>query len=377
MVTLRAARRQPRRRRVLVTGYPGFIGRRLVEKILASETDARLVLLTQEKFLARARALLGRLPPAQAARATVLEGDIVAMDLGLTGDEYRALTATVTDIYHLAAIFYLGVPAGEAKRVNVDGTRQVLELARGCRRLRRLNHFSTCYVSGDRTGVIEEDELDCGQRFRNHYERTKFQAEQLVAAAASELPITVFRPSIVVGDSHTGEIDRFDGVYHIGILVMASPVAVPLPGEAVAPLNLVPVDFVVNACHRISIDPRAIGRTFHIVDPNPLSSRRIHELFATRSGKRMPRWHLNYRVTKLLLSVPGLEKMARQPAQALEYLNHLAIYNCPNTLELLDGTGIMCPRFESYADNLMRYVRRHLRAREAARARAADDPLDR
>lgn len=378
-MTPRAAKRPPRRRRILVTGYPGFIGRRLVERILASEPDARLYLLTQEKFTARARALLARLPAAQAGRAQVLQGDIVAMDLGLAGDEYRTLTSELTDIYHLAAIFYLGVPAGEARRVNVDGTRQVLDLARNCRRLQRLNHFSTCYVSGDRIGVIEEDELDCGQNFRNAYERTKFQAEQLMQAAAAELPVTIFRPSIVVGDSRTGEIDRFDGIYHIGILVMASPVAVPLPlpGKSVAPVNMVPVDFVADACLRISTDPRAIGRTFHVVDPNPLSSRRVFELFSARSGKRLPRWRLNYTLTKALLHVPGLEKLARQPAQALEYLNHLAIYNCPNTLELLDGSGILCPRFDTYADNLMRYVRRHLRARAASKALAADDPLDR
>jgi len=151
----------------------------------------------------------------------------------------------------------------------------------------------------------------------------------------------------------------------------------PVPVEAVAPLNMVPVDFVVDACHHISLDPRGIGRTFHVVDPNPLSSRRVYQLLAARGGKKLPRWRLNYRLTRLLLNIPGLEKLTRQPVQALEYLNHLAIYNCPNTLELLDGTGILCPRFESYADNLMRYVRRHLRASAAAKALATEDALDR
>ncbi|MFH1809676.1 MAG: SDR family oxidoreductase [Pseudomonadota bacterium] len=361
-----------------MTGYPGFIGQRLVQTILAAEDDARILLLTQEKFLEKARESLAGLPADQSSRAQILAGDIVAMDMGLSGDEYRQVVDEVTDIYHLAAIYYLGVPKRELYRVNVDGTRQVLDLARECTHLARFNHFSTCFVSGTRVGVITEEELDQGQGFRNEYERTKFLGEKLVQDARDELPITIFRPSIVVGDSRTGEIDQFRGIYHFGILIVASPVAVPvpLPVEGVAPLNMVPIDYVVSACHRISLDPRAIGRTFHVVDPNPLSSRMVYELFAQRAGKRMPRWNLNYSLTRLLLKVPGLEKVARHSAQTLDFLNHIAIYNCPSTLELLEGTGIHCPRFESYYDNLIRYVRRHLRDKRAHEPSDIEDALD-
>lgn len=344
---------------ILITGYPGLIATRLSQKILRSEPQTKLLLLTQEKSIGKAKLSLGSLPLEQQQRAEIIGGDIVAMDLGLSGAEYNRIIDEVTDIYHLASIYYLGVPRQEAYRVNVEGTQQVVELARACTRLQRLNHFSTSFVSGKRVGVITEEDLDAGQRFRNEYERTKFIAEKIIRAAAKDLPITILRPSIVVGDSKTGEIDQFRGIYHFGILIVASPVAVPvpLPVEGVAPLNLVPVDFVADASYHISIDPRSVGRTFHVVDPNPLSSRKVYELFAKRAGKRLPRWRLNYNLTRMLLNIPGLEKVSRHSAQTLDFLNHIAIYNSSNTMEILEGTGVLCPRFETYFETLISYVR--------------------
>jgi nucleoside-diphosphate-sugar epimerase len=138
-------------------------------------------------------------------------------------------------------------------------------------------------------GVIAEDELDAGQGFRNAWEETKFQAEG-VARAVPSLPVTVLRPSTVVGDSRTGEIDRFEGPYSLGILLVASPLVVPLPlpGDGVAPLNVVPVDFVVRAAAHLARDARSAGRTFHLVDPNPMSARRVYELIAERANRRIP-----------------------------------------------------------------------------------------
>jgi hypothetical protein len=153
-------------------------------------------------------------------------------------------------------------------------------------------------------------------------------------------------------------------------------VPLPLPGEGVAPLNMVPIDFVVDASYHISLDPRAVGRTFHIVDPNPPSSRRVYELIAERSGKRVPRLRLSYGLARLLLKVPGLESVTRQSRQTLDFLNHVTIFNCPNTLEVLEGSGIMCPRFESYVGNLMSYVRRHLREQQSRDVSEVEDSLD-
>lgn len=367
-------------RHAFVTGYPGFIGKRLARRILAEHPRARLSLLVQEKFRQDAEAYIGALPKAQAARVKLYTGDVARMDLGLSGPEIDELTNEVTHVFHLAAVQYLGVPEDEAERVNVGGTRNMLMLAREMKRLVRFVHFSTCYVSGDRIGVITEDELDEGQSFRNHYESTKLRAEKLVRQAMDALPITVLRPSIVIGDSKTGEIDRFDGIYAMGILVVTSPISVPLPlpGSGVAPLNLVPVDFVTRATLHLALDERAAGKTFHLVDPNPLSSRHVYELIAKRAGKKLPKVTLSYGIAKRLLRMPLVERFSRVQVQALDYLNHLAIYNCANTLTLLEGTGILCPRFDTYVDALIGYVRESIRKDRPRRGpkRRTADPLD-
>jgi thioester reductase-like protein len=358
-----------------VTGFPGFIGKRLVEHISRSDPSGKIYLLVQPKFLKDARRYADQLRGG--AQMEILTGDIVDMHLGLSGDEYGRLCEEVTDIFHLAAIFYLGVPRETAWRVNVDGTRNVIELARECRKLRRLNHFSTCYVSGDRVGVIAEDELDLGQQFRNAYEETKFHAEKLLRRAGEQLPVTIYRPSSVVGDSRTGEIDRFEGPYYLGILLVTSPLAVPLPlpGNGVAPLNVVPVDFVVAATWAISRDPRAVGRTFHLVDPNPMSARRVYELIAEKANKKLPRFNISAKAADVMLRLPFLEKLYRPQRAAIGYVNHLAIYNCHNTLSILEGTGIQCPPLSSYLDKLVSYVRGYYRRRREERSEI-EDPLD-
>src|SRR5438105_11743546 len=317
---------------------------------------ARVSLLTRDKHAEGAQSF------AQGAM-DVLVGDAGAMHLGLSTAEYRDLCETVTDVLHAAEWSYLAAPREEMVRVNVEGTRAALELAGDCRRLRRFTHFSTVFVSGDRVGVVAEDELAQGQAFRNAYEETKFEAELLVRRAMGQLRATVLRPSIAVGDSKTGEIDRFEGPYALAILLVTSPVQVPvpLPGDGVAPLNAVPIDYVVDAAAAIHQDSRAVGRTFHLVDPNPSSSRRVYEQIAQRAGKKLPRRSLSYMITEPLLKLTRLERLTREQRAAIAYVNHLAFYSSRHTLEVLDGAGIHCPPIESYLDNLIEFVRAECR----------------
>jgi thioester reductase-like protein len=356
-----------------VTGYPGFIGKRLVHRLAAKQREARLVLLVQPE---NARAAAQTLADAGVA-AELIEGDVRQMHLGLSGAEFKALSRDVTDVWHLAA--RTSAVRADLRAVNVEGTRNVLDLAAAAPRLRRLNHFSTALVSGERVGVILEDELAAGQRFHDQYEETKFQAELLVRRAQADLPATIYRPSIVVGDSRTGEIDRFEGPYALGILLVASPLAVPLPlpADAVAPLNVVPVDFVVEAVLSIAENPAAAGRTVHVVDPAPLSARRVYEMIAARAGKKLPPVSLPARVFEALLALPLVGRLARGHRPVLAYVNQLAIYNCRNLLELLDGTGIQCPPITSYLDRLIEFVQTTFARRRGQEQEVeADDPLD-
>jgi len=364
----------------LITGFPGFIGKRLVRSLLADAgANDRHVLLVQPKDAAAARAELEALGP---PGAEILEGDVQLMHLGLSGAEWKRLAAEATEVWHLAARSRLRTPRPELRAINVEGTRNVLELCQAARGLRRLCHFSTAYVSGDRVGVILEDELAMGQRFHNAYEETKFQAELLVRRAQSSLPATIFRPSIVVGDSRTGEVDRFEGPYALAILLLAAPPSMPLalPGAAVAPLNVVPVDFVVAAARAIAARPEGEGSTVHLVDPSPLSARRVYEMVAARAGRKPPSVTLPGRAFQALLQVPFMERLLGVRGPPTDYANHLAIYNCRSLLELLDGTGIRCPPISSYLDRLVEFVTQSFaRRRELEESQVigeAGDPLD-
>src|SRR5262245_71812 len=314
---------------VLVTGFPAFTAKRIAKKLLESDGKVRVVLLARGKFRRAAEEWAGELPPARRRRVQVLEGDVCDMDFGLNAEEFQTLTRDISVIQHAAGIYHHGVPAAQTFRVNVEGTRRALELAAECKRLRRFCHWSTAQVSGTRKGVILEEELESGQTFFNAYEESKYEAEKLARAAARRLPLTIFRPPIIVGDSKSGEVDKFDGPYYLMVLIVASPVDVPLPlpGRGSAPLHLAPIDFVVDAARRLTGDERAAGRTFHLVDPCPLGARAVYELIAERAHKKLPRGIIPTGLARALLRAPGIERLARAPRAFLESFNHMAFYN--------------------------------------------------
>jgi len=366
------------REAVLVTGFPAFTAARMVKKILASDEEADLFVLAREKFHGAASELLGSLPEPQRRRARIVVGDVCDMDLGLAGSELRELADQVTTIHHLAGVYYLGVERDLLQRVNVDGTRGVVELAAECRRLRRLCHWSTAMVSGKRKGVVLEEELDEGQSFRNYWEESKLEAERLVRAAARRLPVTIFRPGVIVGDSRTGEIDKLDGPYYLMVLIVEDPLdmGLPLPGRGAAPLHLVPIDFVVDAAYALSRDERAAGMTFHLTDPCPFAARQIYQLVAERAGKKRPRGFIPTGLARAVMRTPGLERLARAPRTFLESLDQLTFYNCRNTIARLAGTGISCPPFDGYAEHLVRYVKDVHAARRRKLEDEVFDPFD-
>jgi thioester reductase-like protein len=300
------------------------------------------------------------------------------MDLGLSGVEWKDLARRVGRILHLASTYFVGVERSVVAAVNLRGTEEILELARACTDLGRLVHFSTTQVSGDRRGLVLEEELEAGQGFRNHYEETKFRAERLVRRAGESLPVTILRPAVLVGDSKTGEIERLDGPYHLVRMIVASPldVAPPLPARGDAPLHLVPIDYVIEAAHAIVARTDSIGRTYHLVDPNPLPARQAFEKVAEAAGRRLPRGFVPAALSRMLFRTPGLERFVQSPLAFVETLATDVDYSDRNTREALRGTGIVCPSFESYAPTLVKYVQERLRSEREARKPGASEPPD-
>jgi thioester reductase-like protein len=366
---------------VLLTGFPSFHARRLLEELVRPDRGDRgstfVHAVVQAKSMARAKDALDALPQEQRARVNLIEGDAASMDLGLSGAEVRALAGQVDRIHHAAQISYLGADRKTAEHVNIDAVREVLEFARLCTSLKCLVAHSTAQVAGNREGTVLEAELKNGQSFRNVVEETRARGERMLRASMDRVPIAILRPAIVVGDSTTGEIDRFDGPYLLVVLILTAPpdFALPLPGRGDAPLPLVPVDYVARAAHAIGRDARAPGRTFHLVDPSPLPARRVFELVAQAGGRRSPRGFIPANVTKALLRTPGLERFAKSPRGLLHTLGTNVSFDARNTTELLRGTDIRCPPLESYIGRLVQYVQLRLREKRAKTEAVVHDPL--
>lgn len=366
--------------KVLLTGFPAYTARRFARELLARDGEATLFLLARSKFSRDARSFVDELPEDQRARVEIVVGDVCDMDLGLSGQEYNRIAGEITTVQHLAGIYYMGVDRATARRVNVEGTRSVLEFAGDAVRLRRLCHWSTATVAGKRRGMVLEEELEEGQSFHNFYEETKYEAEVLARRAQQHLPVTIFRPGLIVGDSRTGEIDKFDGPYYLMVLLAsgAPGLRLPLPHRGTAPMPLVPIDYVIRAGYQLSIDERAAGRTFHLTDPNPLSARRVYDLVAELTEQPGGRSLLPSGVARTLLRAPGLDRLTRAPKALLESLDHQCFYNSRHALALLRDADdeIVCPPFDDYAAVLVQYVREAQSAREHRLDDEVFDPFD-
>lgn len=353
----------------LVTGYPFFRARKMVDQLLQTQPKSLVYVIAREKFGDEVAQHLDALPKQARERLIVLDGDAAAMDLGLSGKEYRELAHKVDRVHHCAQVTYPAVGRSMAAEVNVGATREIVEFGRCCTGLKSIVMHSAAGVSGDRTGVVYEHELNAGQGFRTPVEQSLARAERIARNAMSSLPISVIRPTQIVGDSATGEVDRLDGPYMMTLVMLSSPpeVAVPLPTRGDAPLNLVPIDFVVRAAQHLARLPAALGRTVHLADPNPLTVRQVFELVARASGRKLATRFIPSGVAKAVLGVPGLHLVSKNQRALVDLLATNVRYDTSQADDLLRGTGIHCPSFETYVDHLVSFVRRRV---EEGRARA-------
>jgi nucleoside-diphosphate-sugar epimerase len=354
---------------VLMTGFPGFLGSVLLPGIL-QRTDSTAICLVQPKLAALAKQRVAELSAAETAlqgRIQVAEGDITQPELGLGADVLN----DVTEAWHLAAAYDLTVSRDVAFRVNVEGTRNVLDVLERCPGLTRLHYFSTCYVSGRYAGPFGEDDLEVGAPFNNHYEETKNLAEAEVRRRMSAgMPVTIYRPSIVVGDSHTGETQKFDGPYFITQWLLRQPrhAVLPVAGDpTMTRVNVVPRDFIVDAVGYLSGLSVSEGRTYQLADPYPLTVDEMADALALATGRKLTKVPLPRKLAKASLArIPGLYRLMRIPAAAVDYFAHPTFYSTDHSRADLAGGGIEAPPFLKYVDQLVEYMRSHPEVSSAA-----------
>jgi nucleoside-diphosphate-sugar epimerase len=365
----------PAPKHVLVTGATGFVGSHLTNRLLQDGHHVTALARGSRTAPARDRILdvlqlvsesdSGSNPSIQ--QLTVLEGDISQPNLGVAGDTLRQTVETVDETWHCAAsLSFAEEERDEIFRMNVDGARNVVDVVKQTRG-KRMHHVSTAYVAGIRDTALES-EINVGQKFRNPYEASKCQAEELIADARRNGSIvpTVYRPSVVIGDSRTGRVTHFHGVYAFirGLwstlerMRRKNPsngtvqLALRVPGSGKTTLNFVPIDYVVNGMVEIGGRDSSIGNTYHLANPD-----------ATPNRVWLPA------VCKLL-GMEGLRFVEPQdfvdtPPNRLEALfrKHMAFYymylqgeprfDCTRALEALRGTGIECPPVNEEFTNKM------------------------
>lgn len=352
-------------RDVLFTGFPGFLGSRLLPRILGRSEDLRAVCLIQPKFALLSRQRVQEIVAAHPqldGRIELVEGDITAPDLGL--GKADDLHRSVVEIYHLAAVYDLSVRRDVGMRVNVDGTRHVLDFAERCPGLERLQYISTCYVSGHYAGAFTENDLDKGQKFNNYYEETKYLAEVEVQMRMAEgLPATIYRPAIVVGDSRTGATQKYDGPYFVIRWLLRQPFIafLPMVGDAKAHrVNLVPSDFVIDAITHLSGLEHSAGEVYQLADPAPLTVDELVKVIGRATGRKVVRVPMLMAAAKAAIEyVPGVYQLMQIPSESVDYFAHPTHYTSFHTQRDLQGSGISCPPFATYVRHLVDFVRAH------------------
>ncbi|WP_353091311.1 SDR family oxidoreductase [Methylibium sp.] len=362
-----------------VTGATGFIGKRLVRKLLDRRGSTVHFLLRPESE-AKLPELLAYwgLSGAGKARAVPVYGDLTAKKLGVAADALKALKGRIDAVYHLAAVYDLGADEASQVQVNIEGTRSAVEFAQAIQ-AGHFHHVSSIAAAGLYEGVFREDMFDEAEGLDHPYFMTKHESEKIVRKEC-KLPWTVFRPAMVVGDSTTGEMDKIDGPYYFFKLIQRMrqllPPWMPAVGLEGGRVNIVPVDFVVAALDHISHAKLELDRQcFHLVDPVGYRVGDVLDIF----GKAAHAPKMNLFVNAALLGfIPksvkkGLMALAPVrrirnavmkdlglPEDMLTFVNYPTRFDCRDTQAALKGSGIACPNLKDYAWRLWDYWERHL-----------------
>ena len=369
---------------LLLTGATGFVGMELLARLVkapAASAEPVLALIRADDDAHATRRLhetllsvFGAVEP-YAGRVTAIAGDLERPGLGID----PMLAETVSEIIHGAASVSFELALDRSRAINLEGTRRVLMFARRCPRLRRLTYISTAYVAGRHRGVFGEDDLDVGQRFRNPYERSKFEAEGLVrASAAAGLAVTIVRPSIVVGDRHSGWTASFNVLYW-PLRSLAKGAYPILPARRGAPVDVVSVDYVADAICALHRMPAAEGGTFHLTASEHASSiGELLDLAVERFGCRRPPLVsplLYRRALHPLATRVGPARRRRFLRATTAYLPYFAVgvrYDDAHTRAAL-GEAIAPAPLHTYFDRLVDYA---LLARWGARPIGRAGALD-
>jgi long-chain acyl-CoA synthetase len=362
---------------VFLTGATGFLGMEVLARLL--ESDSREIIApvrAADTPAAEARidGVLRRLwreggPPEYRERIRAVPADLTRPGLGLSAAGRATVADRAGTVLHCAASISFDLPLDEARRINVDGTRQVMALAREARErgsLQRFIHVSTAYVCGDRRGPFGEDDLDVGQSFRNTYEQTKNESEAIVAEA-EDLSPAIARPSIVMGESTTGWTPAFNVLYW-PLRAFARGLFEVVPTRADGRVDIVPADYVADALVHL-IDSPATGVLNLVSGEEAATIDQLAELACAHFERPRPPFVEPGTGT-------GTEATDEHGAVYFPYFDMDVVFDDARAREVLGAAGIRAPKLGDYFPTLMRYAERaRWGKRELTREEASESGL--
>ncbi|MFN7782790.1 MAG: SDR family oxidoreductase [Lysobacterales bacterium] len=357
-----------------VTGATGFIGRHLVSNLL--KRKGTIYVLVRKSSQAKLKDI-GERMGWDMARVLPVTGDLSKAKLGISPAQLKAMTGKVKHFFHLAAIYDLAASAEAQIGPNVDGTRHALECAEAIG-AKTFHHTSSIAVAGLYSGVFREDMFAEAENLDHPYFRTKHEAEKVVREHC-RIPYRIYRPSMVIGHSKTGEIDKIDGPYYFFTLIKKLrsllPPWMPTMGIEGGRMNMVPVDYVADAIDHIAHKPGLDGGCFHLTDPAPRRIGEVLNLFARAGHAPQMTMRLDARMFSFIpapvrMALSNLAPVKRFtgmvlkdlgiPSSVLGLINYPTRFDCRETERALKGSGIRVPDLEGYAWRLWDYWERHL-----------------
>lgn len=352
------------------TGFPGFICNQLIREVWKSEPTKKIIVLTVPSMVEKAekeKASMIQEFNIHSDQFQIVVGDITKPSIFQVDDKERALLSLeVSYVFHLAAIYDLAVQKEIAYSVNVEGTKNINNWVLTLPNIKRYVYFSTAYVAGQREGILKETELIRPAQFKNFYEETKYEAEVLVEEMKEQIPITIIRPGIVKGNTHTGETIKFDGPYfilHFFERLKFLPM-IPYLGNSKAEINLVPIEYILKATTYLSFSPKGLGKTYHLTDPNPYSVKNIYEMLMKESLHKNPKGILPLKIAKFFLQFKPIERLLNVEKEALDYFEWKGKFDCSVAQCDLKESGITCPDFKEGLSPMVSFYRKNKNKRE-------------